>query len=344
MPDPLIALVIAGIVTAIALVFFYPGRGIIPRWQHAQQMSERVLTEDALKHIYRCETHNHQPTVQSIAGALNISTNEVADILNKMQANELVVVEGDKPELTSTGRNYALHMIRAHRLWERYLAEETGYSESEWHDRADRFEHSLSTEQVDALSAHLGNPTHDPHGDPIPTASGEFQHHAGEPLTTIDPGEPARIVHIEDEPEAIYAQLVAEGLHPGMEVQLIDKTPQRVQFWAGGDEHLLAPIVAANISVLPITRTDDLPEPVGDRLSRLALGEKGYVVNISPASHGPERRRLMDLGIIPGTVIEAEFRSPSGDPTAYRIRGATIALRQEQADLINVAPFEETAS
>lgn len=344
MPDPLIALVIAGIVTAIALVFFYPGRGIIPRWQHAQQMSERVLTEDALKHIYRCETHNHQPTVQSIAGALNISTNEVADILNKMQANELVVVEGDKPELTSNGRNYALHMIRAHRLWERYLAEETGYSESEWHDRADRFEHSLSTEQVDALSAHLGNPTHDPHGDPIPTASGEFQHHAGEPLTTIDPGEPARIVHIEDEPEAIYAQLVAEGLHPGMEVQLIDKTPQRVQFWAGGDEHLLAPIVAANISVLPITRTDDLPEPVGDRLSRLALGEKGYVVNISPASHGPERRRLMDLGIIPGTVIEAEFRSPSGDPTAYRIRGATIALRQEQADLINIAPFEETAS
>ena len=344
MPDPLIALVIAGLVTALALAFFYPGRGIIPRWQHAQQMSERVLTEDALKHIYRCETHNHQPTVQSIAGALNISTNEVADILNKMQANELVVVEGDKPELTSTGRNYALHMIRAHRLWERYLAEETGYSESEWHDRADRFEHSLSTEQVDALSAHLGNPTHDPHGDPIPTASGEFQHHAGEPLTTIDPGEPARIVHIEDEPEAIYAQLVAEGLHPGMEVQLIDKTPQRVQFWAGGDEHLLAPIVAANISVLPITRTDDLPEPVGDRLSRLALGEKGYVVNISPASHGPERRRLMDLGIIPGTVIEAEFRSPSGDPTAYRIRGATIALRQEQADLINVAPFEETAS
>lgn len=344
MPDPLIALIIAGIVTALALVFFYPGRGIIPRWQHAQQMSERVLTEDALKHIYRCETHNHQPTVQSIAGALNISTNEVADILNKMQANELVVVEGDKPELTSTGRNYALHMIRAHRLWERYLAEETGYSESEWHDRADRFEHSLSTEQVDALSAHLGNPTHDPHGDPIPTASGEFQHHAGEPLTTIDPGEPARIVHIEDEPEAIYAQLVAEGLHPGMEVQLIDKTPQRVQFWAGGDEHLLAPIVAANISVLPITRTDDLPEPVGDRLSRLALGEKGYVVNISPASHGPERRRLMDLGIIPGTVIEAEFRSPSGDPTAYRIRGATIALRQEQADLINIAPFEETAS
>lgn len=344
MPDPLVALVIAGIVTVLALVFFYPGRGIVPRWQNAQRMNERVLTEDALKHIYRCETHNHQPTVQSIAGALNISANEVAEILNKMQVNELVGVEGDKPKLTATGRDYALHIIRAHRLWERYLAEETGYSKSEWHDRADRFEHSLSPAQVNALSAQLGNPTHDPHGDPIPTAEGEFQPHDGKPLTTMNPDEPARIVHIEDEPDAVYAQLVAEGLHPGMEVQLTENTPQRVRFWAGGDEHLLAPIVAANISVLPITRTEELSEPIGDKLSKLGLGQKAYVVNISPVSHGPERRRLMDLGIIPGTVIEAEFRSPSGDPTAYRIRGATIALRQEQADLINVAPFEETAS
>lgn len=342
MPDPLLALLSTGILTTLALVFFYPGRGIVPRWQHAQRMNERVLTEDALKHIYRCETHGHQPTVQSIAGALNISTNEVADILNKMQANELVGVEGDKPKLTATGRNYALHIIRAHRLWERYLAEETGYSISEWHDQADRFEHSLSPEQVNALSAQLGNPTHDPHGDPIPTATGEFQPHDGKPLTTMDPGEPARIVHIEDEPEVIYAQLVAEGLHPGMEVRITEKTPKKVRFWAGGDEHLLAPIVAANISVLPITRTDDLQESIGDKLSKLGLGEKAYVVNISPASHGLERRRLMDLGIIPGTVIEAEFRSPSGDPTAYRIRGATIALRQEQADLINVAPIQET--
>jgi DtxR family Mn-dependent transcriptional regulator len=344
MPDPLIALVVAGILTALALVFFYPGRGIVPRWQQAQRMTERVLTEDALKHIYRCETHDHQPTVQSIAGALSVSTNEVTDILDKMQTTELVRMEGDKPKLTPNGRNYALRIIRAHRLWERYLAEETGYSESEWHDQADRFEHSLSPEQANALSAQLGNPTHDPHGDPIPTASGELQHHGGKPLTTMSPDDLVRIVHIEDEPETVYAQLVAEGLHTGMEVRITELTPQRVRFWAGGDEHLLAPIVAANISVLPITRTEDLPEPVGDKLSSLELGEKGYVLSISPASHGPERRRLMDLGIIPGTIIEADFRSPSGDPTAYRIRGATIALRQEQADLIHISPIQEAAS
>ena len=344
MPDPLIALVVAGMLAALALLLFYPSRGIVPRWQQTQLMSERVLTEDALKHIYRCETHGHQPTVQSIAGALNISTNEVANILDKMQTNELVRMEGDEPKLTSTGRNYALRIIRSHRLWERYLAEETGYSESEWHDRADRFEHSLSPEQANALSAQLGNPTHDPHGDPIPTANGELRPHGGKPLTTVSPGEPVRIVHIEDEPETIYAQLVAEGLHPGMVVRITEMASQRVRFWAGGDEHLLAPIVAANISVLPVPKTDDLPEPVGEKLSTLELGKKAYVMSISPASYGPERRRLMDLGIIPGTVIEADFRSPSGDPTAYRIRGATIALRQNQADLINITPIQEAAS
>lgn len=344
MPDPLISLIVAGLLTTLAVVFFYPGRGIVPRWQQTRHMSERVQTEDTLKHIYRCEAHGHQPTVQSVAGALYISTNDVTNILAKMQSNDLVQMEGDQPKLTPSGCNYALRIIRAHRLWERYLAEETGYSESEWHERADRFEHSLSPEQVNALSTQLGNPTHDPHGDPIPTASGELQPHGGKPLTTMELGQPVRIVHIEDEPETVYAQLVAEGLHRGMEVRINEMTPQRVRFWAGGDEHLLAPIVAANISVLPVTRTLDLSEPVEDKLSGLDLGEKGYVVGISPASHGPDRRRLMDLGIIPGTVIKAEFRSPSGDPTAYRIRGATIALRLEQAELINISPIKEASS
>ena len=62
----------------------------------------------------------------------------------------------------------------------------------------------------------------------------------------------------------------------------------------------------------------------------------GRVLNIARTSRGSERRRFMDLGILPGTVITAEIASPSGDPTAYRIRDALIALRREQAELIRV--------
>lgn len=76
-------------------------------------------------------------------------------------------------------------------------------------------------------------------------------------------------------------------------------------------------------------------------LVHLKPGQSGRVVNISPLCHGPERRRLMDLGILPGTIISAEMKSPSGDPTAYNIRGSLIALRQEQANYINITTLGE---
>jgi DtxR family Mn-dependent transcriptional regulator len=72
-------------------------------------------------------------------------------------------------------------------------------------------------------------------------------------------------------------------------------------------------------------------------LSTLKLGEQATVTGISPACRGLERRRFMDLGILPGTQIEVDLSSPSGDPMAYRIRGALVALRYEQANMINIS-------
>jgi DtxR family Mn-dependent transcriptional regulator len=167
---------------------------------------------------------------------------------------------------------------------------------------------------------------------------------AGQPLTAASPDEPLCIGRLEDEPEAVYAQLVAEGLHLGMRVRLLEVSAQRVRFWADGDEHVLAPIVASSISIVPLpeeTADDALP---GERLSSLKPGEAGEVAGISHACRGPDRRRLMDLGILPGTLIEAEMNSPSGDPTAYRIRGTLIALRREQAEFIHITQQQEARS
>jgi DtxR family Mn-dependent transcriptional regulator len=147
---------------------------------------------------------------------------------------------------------------------------------------------------------------------------------------------PGRIVHLEDEPETVYAQLIAEGLHPNMQVHLTEIKPQRVRFWADGDEHVLAPVVAANIFVVPVHQAERDEDIRYESLSRLKPGETARVIGISSSSRGAERRRFMDLGILPGTVVSAELLSPSGDPTAYRIRGALIGLRKEQADLINI--------
>ena len=299
--------------------------------------TERILTEDALKHIYKCRSEGRRPTVESIGGVLQISLNEVADLLAKMAAHHLLQMTGDELHLTPAGQEYALQIIRAHRLWERYLADETGFPQDEWHDRADRKEHTLSASETEALSVRLGHPIHDPHGDPIPTARGEFVPHGGQPLTKLTSGQAARIVHLEDEPAVVYAQLVAEGLHPGLVVRVTEVSPQRIRFLVDGQEQVLAPILAHNVSVMPLSQEQIAALKPTENLADLRPGETGQVVSISPVCRGLERRRFMDLGILPGTVIKAEMVSPSGDPTAYRIRGALIGLRREQAAMINIS-------
>ncbi len=343
MPQPLITLITAVLFVAVVLVLFKPVQGLVGRWRQARRMTQRILTEDALKHIHKWEMIRHRPTLESLAGALHITLDEAADLVSKMHERDLLKMEEGEFRLTPSGRDYSLHIIRAHRLWERYLADETGVAEAEWHDWAERYEHTLSQGQADVLSAQLGNPTHDPHGDPIPTTDGTMVLHRDRPLTAVAIDEPVRIVHVEDEPQAVYEQLVAEGLHPGMVGRITEVSPHRIRFWADGEEHVLAPIVAANISVVPLPEEPEAGSVRHQQLSDLKPGEKAKVLDISRTCRRGERRRFMDLGILPGTVIEAELSSPSGDPMAYRIRGAVIGLRREQAEAIYISRLTGTA-
>jgi DtxR family Mn-dependent transcriptional regulator len=346
MSGPLISLLVLAATVGLGVVLFRPERGIVPRIARARRLASRVLIEDALKHIHESEYRGHVATLLSLAGALSISVNEASALATRMEARELLRTAGDGLTLTPAGRQHALQVIRAHRLWERYLAEETGVAEAAWHGKAERREHRLTPPETDALSARLGHPRWDPHGDPIPTAGGEVPSLGGAiPLSDLALDRRARIVHVEDEPPAVYAQIVAAGLHVGLEVRVTEATAERVLFWAGGDEHVLAPVVAAGVSVveLPASETAEV-ERRSERLSALEPGESAEIVGISGACRGLERRRLMDLGVVPGTRIEAVLRSPSGDPTAYRLRGTTIAIRRRQAERIRIRRPEEEAA
>lgn len=336
MTQPIIALLAAAGVLLLALSLFWPNGGLVGRWQRYKHLTSRELAEDGLKHLYKAELKGEKPSLQSLAGALAVSADRAAHLVAEMEEGELLTCEGGEIRLTPQGREHALQVIRAHRLWERFLAEQTGYDEAEWHGQAEQREHQISAADLEALSARLGNPSHDPHGDPIPTSSGEIVPHGGVPLTALKLDQTARIVHVEDEPEAIFAQLVAEGITPGMTVRLTEIGSQRVRFWTNGDEHVLAPIVAANISVTPSPPPEVETSQAGERLTTLKIGEQAHVTHLSARCRGPERRRFLDMGILPGTEIQAELVSPSGDPVAYRIRGALIALRSEQANLIYV--------
>ncbi len=339
MIDPLTSLIIGFSVILLLVIIFYPGKGLVARFKKNKANTYRVLIEDSLKHLYNCEYNGINCTLNSIAGSLSISADEAAKVAAKLEELGLVVSNENGLSLTPDGRAYALKVIRIHRLWEKYLADETSIGEEDWHHSAEEIEHQMTLAEADKLAAQIGNPVFDPHGDPIPTAKGDLPGKKGKSLDSMKIGEFAKIIHIEDEPHYIYSQLVAEGLYPGMQVQLIESTKERIKFLANGEEVVLAPLFAKNITVAPI-KDERKIEGTFKKLSSLKPGEKGKVLGISRRCRGQQRRRLMDLGVVPGTEIEVELESIGGDPIAYRIKGATIALRKSQAENIYIESEE----
>lgn len=338
--DPLVSLVGVAVVLVLMVAAFWPSTGWAWRWQRGLAARDRVQVEDALKHIWDGEYRQRPATLESLAGALSLSGRLAADLVDRLGRLELLEYDHNALRLTPAGRREALRVIRIHRLWERYLADETGLDAREWHAHAERREHGTSEQQADQLAAALGHPRFDPHGDPIPMPTGELPPHRGMALNALGDDTAAEILHIEDEPEAVFAQIVALGLVPGMQVRVLERSPYRLRVQADTEEVVLAPVVAANITVLPIEHAAT-PEAM-TRLSAIGAGESADVVALAASCRGAQRRRLLDLGVVPGTRITHELSGPSGDPTAYRIRGALIALRRDQASQIFVQrPLQE---
>jgi DtxR family Mn-dependent transcriptional regulator len=194
-------------------------------------------------------------------------------------------------------------------------------------------EHRLNEDDIDKLSSSLGHPMFDPHGDPIPSAKGEITPVEWMPLPAYPINQPGKIVHIEDEPGVIYQQILAKRILIGSHIILKKSSNTEVIISSEGENHHFSPIVAANINVAPLSKEETYEENAV-RLSSLATGETAEVVGISQECRGANRRRLLDLGILPGTSIEVDLQSPLRDPIAYRVRNTSIALRNSLADLI----------
>ena len=273
---PATNLAVAAAICLVLVVLLRPRRGLLWHWARGRRATERVRIEDALKHLYDCEYARESATLDSLAGALEIGRDEAARLTTRLEALGLLTSEHRRLTLTPEGCSYALRVIRIHRLLESYLAERTGVDESEWHQRADQMEHRVTAAEAEALSAQLGNPTYDPHGDPIPTADGVMPSRRGLPLSALKTGAVARIVHVEDEPDEVYAQLVAARLSPGVTLRVLDSKPDRMRIEAEWQEHVLAPVVAANLTV----------EPLSDVAERVLPDQPAVIPGHRPAGHG----------------------------------------------------------
>ncbi|MFC1544455.1 FeoA domain-containing protein [Gemmatimonadota bacterium] len=338
MPHPLTALLIAAVLLLAAWLVFRPESGWFWRWRLGRQLTDRVLHEDALKHLHEREYEGRLATRESLAGVLGLSPGLATEMIRELIQGGLAVHSDGGYVLSPEGRRYALQVIRAHRLWERYLADETEVEPSQIHARAERAEHRLTSEETDELEARLGYPSHDPHGDPIPSSDGEIADLDGVPLTRWPLNQTGRIVHLEDEPPEVYAQLLAQGLRLGLDVRVLDRGVGEVRFFTEEQEFVVASVVAENITVAPLPSHKEVEGP-WQRLSEIEEGHTVRVVGLDENCRGLTRRRFMDLGLTPGSRVKVDRAGPFGDPRAYRIRGTTIALRKEQAGLVLVEPL-----
>ena len=308
------------------------------RFQRESSGQLRIQLEDALKHLLDCDESGRGATVDSLAGALGRSRRHSAEVLGHLRGRGLATAAGDAHHLTEDGRLYALQVVRTHRLYETWLARETGTPAADWHREAHKAEHHLEPAAVDALADSLSNPRFDPHGDPIPTREGHLPKRSLTSLASWPDGQAARIEHVEDEPETLFREAEALGLAPGTRLDdprhLADGS---LEARLEGRRIVIPAAIAPLIHVTGPDREDETPTNLG-RLSDLPVGGEAVVYALAPSCIGPERRRLLDLGVVPGTRIRCEFPSPFGSPRSYDIRGALIALRNHQADRILIHP------
>ena len=140
---------------------------------------------------------------------------------------------------------------------------------------------------------------------------------------------------MEDEPPEVYDALLADGLVLGGRLEVVARSDEGIRVRAAEREWTLDPVAARNVNVRELAPGEP-GEAATATLPDARPGECVRVVAISRACQGPQRRRLLDLGVVRGAEIVPELVSAAGDPVAYSIQGALVALRRQQAAWIRI--------
>jgi DtxR family Mn-dependent transcriptional regulator len=208
--------------------------------------------EDYLKAIYRLQESGAQVTTQRLSDELGVTGPSVTNMVKRL--HDLRLVEHSRyreVKLTEAGRKIALEVVRHHRLLELYLAETLGLPWDQVHEEAERLEHHLSDEVEARMDSALGFPTHDPHGDPIPSREGTIDAVSGRRLLDMQPGQAAAVTRVSDRDPEQLRYLGELGLYPGATVKVLEKLPfgGPIRIDVNGVEHVIGPPLAAAVHI-----------------------------------------------------------------------------------------------
>jgi DtxR family transcriptional regulator, Mn-dependent transcriptional regulator len=184
--------------------------------------------EDYAKAVYALEARAPGTAVSTnaLAERMGVTPASASNMAKKLDALGLVShVPYRGVHLTPAGVKVALEVLRHHRLLELYLAETLGVPWDRVHDEAEVLEHVLSEELEELIAAKLGNPTHDPHGDPIPTRDGRVAEGTTESLQALEAGAAGCFVRVSDSDPSMLRYLGDRGIAPGARFEVVDKQP-----------------------------------------------------------------------------------------------------------------------
>jgi len=186
-----------------------------------------AAVQDYTKAIYalqrRCEG---AVTTNEIADRMGVTAASASSMVRKLAEHALVEhAPYHGVTLTAAGERVALEVLRHHRLLELYLAEHLGVPWDRVHEEAEALEHVISEDLEARIAAKLGNPTHDPHGDPIPAADLTIEEGSTESLEALSDGARGRFVRISDSDPAMLRYLEEHGIRLGDRLRVVDRQP-----------------------------------------------------------------------------------------------------------------------
>lgn len=189
-------------------------------------MSDTESREMYLKSIFELEVDKEPVAVSLIAQRLGISSVSVSEMMKRLEGSELVEHTPYKGyALTEEGRKRAMAVVRNQRIWECFLAEHLNIPWEELYDYSCSLEHATHPKVTEALADFLGHPSHCPHGNPIPSAQGEYPKIPGQPLSELGLGHTVRISSISKPERTLCNYLADHGLVPGTVLTTIERAP-----------------------------------------------------------------------------------------------------------------------
>lgn len=188
--------------------------------------------EDYLKTLVHLDAEGEVVTTTAVAHRVEVAPPSASAMLRRLREAGLVqAAGGHELELTAHGRRHALRVVRRHRLVETFLAEVLDVPWDEVHEEAERLEHALSPALEERIATRLGDPSHDPHGDPIPPREGDHDEAWPDPLDVAPAGARFLVERVSDRDSDALRYLDELGVRPGVVVRVGERDPFGGPLW-----------------------------------------------------------------------------------------------------------------